>query len=159
MTYSSATILIMVINGVAIPFRIIIPVISDRIGPLNMTIPVVFIWTIVSFCWLAVKTTGGYYAFVVFYGAATGSFQSLTPTTVASITPRLDKVGTRMGMAFALVSFSSMTGPPVGGALQKADGGGFVAPQIWAACSTLVGFVLFLGARWAKAGLSFHKKC
>ncbi|KAK7743901.1 hypothetical protein SLS53_003923 [Cytospora paraplurivora] len=159
MSYSEATTLVMVINGVAIPFRIIIPLISDRVGPLNMLIPVTLIWTVVAFCWLAVDSIGGYYAFVAVYGATTGAFQSLTPVALTSITPRLDKVGTRLGMAFALISFSSMTGPPLGGALQTADGGKFTGASIWAACATLLSFVFCFGARWAKAGFTIREKC
>ncbi|KUI56044.1 Riboflavin transporter MCH5 [Cytospora mali] len=159
MSYSAATILVIIINGAAFPFRVIVPLFSDRFGPLNILIPVTIVWAIVAFCWIAVKSSGGYYAFAAVYGATSGAFQCLLPTTVASITDRLDKVGTRMGMAFALISFSSMTGPPVGGALQSADGNSFVGPQLWAACSTTVGCVLCLGARWAKAGFNFREKC
>lgn len=159
MPYPSATILIIIINGVAAPFRVIIPLFSDRFGPLNIMIPVTFVWAIVAFCWLGVSSPGGYYAFAAVYGATSGAFQCLLPTTVASITDRLDKVGTRMGMSFALISFSSMTGPPIGGALQGAGAGGFTAPQVWAACATVLGFVLCFCARWARGGFDVRVKC
>lgn len=94
----------------------------------------------------------GFFAWTAFYGALSASFQCLIPTAVASITPRLDMVGTRMGMAFGIISFASMTGPPVGGALQTADGGGFVGAQVWAACAMLVGCLLCAAARFLKAG-------
>lgn len=159
MSYSSASILVIIINGVAFPFRMLVPLLSDRYGPLNIIIPVTFIWAIVAFCWLAVQSAGGYYAFTAIYGATSGAFQCLLPTTVASITDRLDKVGTRLGMAFALISFASMTGSPVGGALQTADGNSFTGAQIWSACCTLLGFVLCTVARWTKGGFDLRKKC
>lgn len=159
MTYTSATNLIIIINGAAAPFRVLVPLFSDRFGPLNIITPVTLVWAAVAFCWLGVSSTGGYYAFAAVYGATSGAFQCLLPTTVASITDRLDKVGTRMGMSFALISFSSMTGPPVGGALQSADGGGFTGAQVWAACATVLGFVLCFAARWARAGFDPRAKC
>lgn len=159
MSYTAASVLVMVLNGAGLPFRIIVPLFSDRLGPLNVLLPVTLIWVIVSFCWLAVRDIGGYYAFTAVYGATSGAFQCLLPTTLASITDRLDKVGTRMGMAFAIVSVSSMTGPPVGGALKTSGSRPFMAPQLWAACSVLVGFILCLVARWAKAGLRIQRKC
>lgn len=159
MSYSAASVLVMVVNGAGLPFRVIVPLFSDRLGPLNVLLPVTLAWVVVAFCWLAVRDVGGYYAFTAVYGATSGAFQCLLPTTIASITDRLDKVGTRMGMAFAIISISSMTGPPVGGALQTSGSRPFLGPQLWAACSVLAGFVLCLVARWAKAGLSIQAKC
>lgn len=155
-----ASIMIIIVNGVGVPFRVIVPMISDRIGPLNVLIPIVFAWAIVAFFWLAVQNIGGYYVWTIFYGAFSAAFQCLTPTTVASITDRLDKVGTRMGMAFGIISFASMTGPPVGGALLSVGGGQFDIAQLWAAFAMLVGAVMCFGARYAKAGGMFNKyKC
>ncbi|KAH8762091.1 major facilitator superfamily domain-containing protein [Diaporthe sp. PMI_573] len=159
MSYSAASVLVMILNGAALPFRIIVPLFSDHLGPINVLLPVTLTWVIVAFCWLAVRNIGGYYAFTAVYGATSGAFQCLLPTTIASITDRLDKVGTRMGMAFCLISVASMAGPPVGGALQTAGPRQFLGPQLWAACSVLVGFVLILVARWARAGLSLRTKC
>ncbi|KAL1856285.1 hypothetical protein Daus18300_010858 [Diaporthe australafricana] len=159
MSYSAASILIMVVNGAGMPFRVIVPLFSDRFGPLNVLLPVTLVWVIVAFCWLAVRNIGGYYAFTAVYGATSGAFQCLLPTTIASITDRLDKVGTRMGMAFAIISIASMTGPPVGGVLQTSGPNAYLAPQLWAACSILAGFALCLVARWAKAGFNFRAKC
>lgn len=152
-----------------------VPMLSDRFGPFNMLIPVTLIWAICAWCWLSVTSTSGYYVWTVFYGAMSASFQCLTPVAVASITPRLDKVGTRIGMAFAIISIAAMTGefilcstrgvcsrvswltkkhkgPPAGGALQTADGGSYTGAQIWAGCASLVGFASCFVARWFRAG-------
>lgn len=127
------------------------PLFSDRFGPLNVLIPITLVWSIVAFCWLGVSNVTGYYVWTAFYGVCSAAFQCLIPTTVASITPSLDKVGTRMGMAFGIISFATMTGAPVGGALQSADHGDFTGAQIWAACATVVGFSLCFVARCVKA--------
>lgn len=159
LSYSSASILIMVLNGVALPFRVIPAFIADRIGVLNVIVPLIYAWCIVAFCWLAVADTTGYYIFTCFYGIVSGSFQSLIATTIANITKRLDMVGTRLGMAFSIVSFASLTGPPIGGALQGANGGKFVAPQAWAAGMTAIAMVFLTLARVSRGGYNFKVKC
>lgn len=160
LSYSSATILVIIVNGAGLPFRVAVPLFSDASGPLNVLVPVTFLWAVIAFCWLAVPTVPGYYVWTAFYGALSASFQCLTATAVTSITPSLDKVGTRMGMAFGIISFASMTGPPVGGALLNADGGAYAGAQIWAACATMVGFALCTLARCVKAGgINLKAKC
>jgi len=48
---------------------------------------------------------------------------------------------------------------PIGGALQAADGGRYVAPQAWASTSALLGAVLVLAARVKLAGWTVKAKC
>ena len=141
------------------PFRVLPPLLADRIGPINVLIPVAFFWAIVTWCWFAVGSVPQYYVFTVFYGICAGAFQCLIPTTVASITDRLDMVGTRLGMAFAVVSFASLTGPPIGGALQGAMDGRFTGAQAWAASVTTLSMAMFGFARFYLSGWQLAKKC
>ncbi|KAI3325466.1 MFS general substrate transporter [Xylariaceae sp. AK1471] len=157
--YSSASVLVIIINGVGLPFRILVPIVSDRFGNLNVIVPLMFIWAIVSFTWLAVHDISGYYAFTVVYGIVSASFQCLFPSTIARITPRLDTLGTRLGMAFSVNAFGSLTGPPIGGAIQMSSGGSFRNPQIWAATATVVSFLLFAAVRFHMGGLNLKVKC
>lgn len=159
LSYSSSTILTIIINAVGIPMRLAVPLIADRIGPVNVQVPILFIWTIVAFSWLAVHDITGYYIFACFFGAASGATQSLIPTSLASITPKLSMVGARIGMGFGIVSIASLTGPPLGGALQTSDGGSFLAPEIWAACVMAVACVLVVTARIKKAGWELRVRC
>ncbi|KAI1478908.1 MFS general substrate transporter [Daldinia eschscholtzii] len=152
LSYSAASIMVILINGAGIIFRVIPPLIADRVGPINVMVPVTLAWSIVAFCWLAVHNVPGLYVFTVFYGICAGSFQCLIATAVTSITKRLDTVGTRLGMAFSISSFASLTGPPIGGAIQAANGGKFVGAEAWAASMTTIGFFLFLFVRVHKAG-------
>ncbi|KAH9993268.1 MFS general substrate transporter [Xylariaceae sp. FL0662B] len=157
--YSSASIMVILINGAGMPFRVLPPLLADRIGPFNVLVPVIFCWTIVAFCWLAVKSVPGLYVFTCFYGIASGSLQCLIATAVASITKRLDHVGTRLGMAFSITSFASLAGPPIGGAIQGAQGGRFTGAQIWAAVLTLVAFFCFTAVRLRMAGWNLRVRC
>lgn len=159
LSYSSASVLVIIINGVGLPFRILIPMLADRIGNMNVILPISLIWVVVSFAWLAVHDVAGYYAFTVVYGIVSASFQCLFPSTVARISPRLDMIGTRLGMAFSVGALASLTGPSIGGAIQTAGGGSFLGPQIWAAVSTLLAFLLFTALRIHMGGLSLKVKC
>jgi MFS family permease len=95
----------------SLPFRIIPPFFADKFGALNTIGPILLGVALVSWTWLAVHSVGGFYAFTAFYGIINGAFQCLIPTCVASLTPNLNMVGTRLGMAFATVSFAALTGP------------------------------------------------
>ena len=157
--YTASTTLVIIINGVGIPARIIPPFFADRFGPLNVLVPVMFCVMVVSWTWLAVDSVGGFYAFTCVYGLANASFQCLIPTAVASLTPNLNMVGTRLGMAFATVSFAALTGPPIGGALLAADGGSYGAPQVWASSSAVCCVCFMLAARVKLGGWTLKARC
>lgn len=152
MSFSSASLLVIVINGVGFPFRVLVPLLADRFGPLNTLVPVTAIWSVIAFCWLGVTTIPGFFVWTAFYGALSASLQCLIATAVTSITPRLDMVGTRMGMAFGIISFAAMTGPPVGGALKTAQHDDFTWSQIWAAAALLAGCLFCTAAKFIKTG-------
>ncbi|KAI0400697.1 major facilitator superfamily domain-containing protein [Xylaria palmicola] len=154
-----ATTLVIIINGAGLPFRVLVPIAADRIGNLNVIAPVAVVWAVVSFTWLAVHDIAGYYAFAAVYGAVAASFQCLFPSTVARITPELDKFGTRLGMAFAVSAVASLTGPPIGGRIQSAGGGGDTRrAQIWAGTVTLIAALLFIALRVHIAGFKLRYK-
>ena len=157
--FTASTVLVIVINGVGFPARVIPPYFADKVGQLNMLVPTLFCLMIVAYCWLAVDSVAGLYVFTCFYGLVSAAFQCLIPSTVASITPDLSMVGTRLGMAFSTLSFAALTGPPIGGALQSTMGGDYTGASVWAATSVLVCFVLFVLARLSKAGTKLGVKC
>ena len=159
MSYHSASLLVTILNAAGVPFRVLVPFIGDRIGTINMMWLCSVGLTVVAFSWLGVGSIGGFYAFTIFYGVVAGAVQCLMPTGIAGITPRLDKVGTRLGMCFAFVSFAGLTGPPIGGALQTAGGGSFRPPQVMFALAGLMCCVLLFAARILRQGWDMKAKC
>ncbi|KAH7040018.1 major facilitator superfamily domain-containing protein [Microdochium trichocladiopsis] len=157
--YAAASTLVMIINGVGMPFRVLFPWLSDRCGTINVMLPVAAVWAIVAFCWLAVPDVKGYYIYTTFYGICSAGFQSMFPTIIASITKRLDMTGTRLGMAFGVTSMAALTGPPLGGAILAAGGGSYTGAQVWAACMTTIGMSCVAFARFKAAGLQVKIKC
>ncbi|KAF1814914.1 MFS transporter, MCP family, solute carrier family 16, member 10 [Eremomyces bilateralis CBS 781.70] len=160
LSYTDSLNLILVLNGVGVPARLLPGLIADRyFGVLNTFAPIVFVVAVVSFCWLSITSIGGFYAFVAAYGICAASFQSLFPTVIASLTPDLSKLGTRLGMAFTVLSFASLLGAPIGGALLTADDGGYRWAQVWAGLSTFVGACLIVSARIWRYGWALKVKC
>ncbi|KAM3078344.1 hypothetical protein ACMFMG_006228 [Clarireedia jacksonii] len=116
--YSESINLIMILNAVGTIGRIIPNHYADRVfGPLNTIIPLTIATSLIIFCWLAVSSRGGLYAWAVMYGTLASGIQSLFTATLSSLTTDLRKAGVRMGMVFTVVSFAVLTGTPIGGML------------------------------------------
>jgi len=139
-------------NGLGVPGRIIPNFLADRLlGPLNSICLVVLMASMLSFCWIAVSSRGGLYAWTVVYGFVGAAIQSLFPATLSSLTTDLRMAGTRMGMVFSIVSFAVLTGPPIAGQLIQRKGGEYRYAQIFAGVVMLVGCGFLVGARMAKS--------
>jgi MFS family permease len=160
MPYAQSLNLVMILNGIGFPARILPGYIADaHLGALNTFSICVFLTTITLFCWLAVTSIPAYYAFISFYGLFAAAFQSLFATTVASLSQdNLSMAGTRLGMAFSVIGMSALVSGPISGALLKA-GGGYTGVICWAAVSTVVGLGLCVWARGWKAGWHWGTKC
>jgi nitrate/nitrite transporter NarK len=78
MPYTESLNLVIILNGVGLPARVLPGFIADRfIGVLNvqaiaLVFNVIMLWT-----WLSVNSIASYYVWVVFYGLGAGAFQSL----------------------------------------------------------------------------------
>lgn len=115
-----------------------------------MFIPVVIIGGICQLSWIGVKDDVGLWVWTIFYGLPAGGLQSLFPAGLGSLTTDLRKAGTRMGMAFTIVSFASLTGPPIAGAIISRCGGQYYGAQAFAGCCMLVGGGFMAAAKFAR---------
>ena len=138
----------MIVNGASIPGRLLPNRLADRIGPVNMMIPTGIICGVSCFCWIAVYTPTGIYIWSALCGIAFGTLQSMFPAGLASINREPRKAGTKMGMAFTVVSFCILTGPPVAGRLVSAMNGRYLGPQVLAGSLLIAGtFIIILSKR------------
>jgi predicted MFS family arabinose efflux permease len=146
--YSTSINLLLLVNGVGLIGRLIAGFIADRyFGPYNTLLPWCFITAGILYCWTAVKTVEGLYAFAAFYGFFSAGFQGLFPTVLSSLTKDLTKSGTRNGMGLAVVGLSSLIGTPIAGALMQINRGSYVVAQIWGASMMLAGVVIIMLGR------------
>lgn len=72
---------------------------------------------IVLFCLLAVRNAGGMVVEALLFGFFSGIFVALPPVVIVALTTDKSKVGTRIGMAFAMIGFGVLAGGPGGGAI------------------------------------------
>ncbi|KAI9703717.1 MAG: hypothetical protein M1836_007487 [Candelina mexicana] len=150
--------LLLVLNAIGIPGRLIPALIADRyFGSFNTLIPFVFLSGLLLYCWISVHNFSRLIAFVVFYGFFSNAVQTLFPSTLSSLTTDLTKMGTRVGMNFTIISIACLTGPPIAGALVQAADGGFLYAQIFGGTTMTAGTLILLAARMKQAGFKGFK--
>lgn len=144
---------LMVMNGLGAPGRLIPGFVADRyFGPLNAFLPFVLMASVLLFCWAAVSSVGGSYAFAVVYGFFAAGIQSLFLATLSSLTTDPTKTGVRMGMVLTVISLATLTGQSLAGALIQSDAGHYLKAQMFAASAMALGFAILVSARFAKVG-------
>jgi len=130
--------LVAILNGVGFLGRVIPAFLADRYGCLIVLLVCAVGTGVMCLVWIGVESYPGLVVLAGVYGFFSSGFQSLFPATVASMTER-DKLGTRLGMQFAIVGLGTLTGPPIGGALVLSEGGGYLGAQIFAGLAVLGG--------------------
>lgn len=147
---STSFTMLLVINAVGIPGRLVPAFLADRyFGAVSTFIPVIFAAAACVFAWAGVRSIAGDYVWVCFYGFFGAAIQGMFPSTLAGLTTDLSKNGTRIGMIFTIVSVAALTGPPLAGRLTEAGGGSYLAAQMWGGACLILGGLLLVAARWA----------
>lgn len=152
--YSTSVNVLMIMNGVGLAGRLIPGYLADqKFGCFNTLIPFVFASGIIMYCWSAVNSEAGLYAWAVVYGFASAGFQGLFPSSLGTLTKDLSKLGVRNGQGFGIAGVAALIGPPIAGALIQQSGGSYLASQMWSASMIVGGGVMFVLARISKTGL------
>lgn len=154
LTYANSVNLLIVMNGIGVVGRLVPPFLADRYtGPANMMIPFVVLSSVALYCWPAIHSTGGLFAFATVYGLFSSAVNALFPTALSSLTTDMSKMGTRMGMIFTTIAFATLTGTPIAGALITAYGGDYLNMEMFAASLLIVGALFLVAARLSKSGM------
>jgi MFS family permease len=126
-------------------------------GPLNVLAVCTTVAGMLGFCWIAIQhTLGGMVIWSLLYGCFSGSFVSLQPTTVVSLTSDLSTIGGRMGLNTFCAALGILIGTPIAGVL--VGGGSWVGMQAFCGGTLLAGAALVAATRVATAGLGLMKK-
>ncbi|KAG9560778.1 MFS monocarboxylate transporter-like protein, partial [Aureobasidium melanogenum] len=146
-----------IMSAGSIAGRIIPGLVADKVGALNVLGVCNLCASILGFCWIAIHhTAGGLIVWALLYGALSGAFVSLQPTTVASITEDLSTVGGRMGMNTFCASFGILIGTPIAGLL--VGSGNWVGMQVFSGATLLGAAILVIATRLSITGLDASVK-
>ncbi|KAK0649262.1 major facilitator superfamily domain-containing protein [Cercophora newfieldiana] len=127
---STSLTLLLVMNAAGGPSRILFGLLSDKwLGPMQTIAPLAFCTAVLFYSWAAVDSLSSLFAFCVIYGFVASAIAGLFPPACASLTADLKSIGARTGMCFAVVSFATLTGAPIGGALVQLNKGGICMPR------------------------------
>ncbi|KAG7140527.1 Aspyridones efflux protein apdF like [Verticillium longisporum] len=117
-----ATYILAILNASSIFGRIVPNFFAAQVGAMNMSVMATATLCLSSFCFMAAQNAAGLIAVAVIYGFVVGTFFALQPTIFVRLTPDPTYIGTRFGMAFTVMSFALLFGPPIAGALRREFG-------------------------------------
>ncbi|KAH7925197.1 MFS general substrate transporter [Leucogyrophana mollusca] len=96
---------------------------ADKIGRYNLMWPNLAISGILCLAlWVDAHSLAPLAAFAALYGFFSGAAMALTTPCITQIS-RMDQIGTRVGMTYTFMSFPSLVGGPIAGAILAKQGG------------------------------------
>ncbi|KAI3618204.1 monocarboxylate permease-like protein [Moniliophthora roreri] len=138
-----------VMNGGGVFGRIAPAILSDVIGRFNLLAPSAFLSGLLTIaCWLSAKNTAGLMVYSVLYGFWSGSFIGVITPCVAQISD-IREIGSRIGCLYTIISFPSLVGGPIAGALLSHAQGSFTPMIVFSGITVMAGSFFILGAKLA----------
>lgn len=109
---------------------------------------------------MAVVNAGGMIVVTLLFGFFSGVFIALPPVLFVALTKDKTKVGTRMGMGFAMIGIGVLCGGPGGGGILGTDSSNldFNGTWIYAGVSTIGAGVVFTILRILRVGPKLNVK-
>ena len=152
--------LVPILNAGSVFGRTLPNILSDKIGPINVIIPGAFICAILVFCNIAVDSLGGLVVQALLFGFFSGIFIALPPVCFFSLTADKTKLGTRLGMGFAVIALGVLAGGPGGGGILQADPENLNWTGTWAysGATLLAAGAIFFVVRFLKVGTKLMVK-
>jgi MFS family permease len=125
--------------------------VADYVGSLNVLCLALTITAVLAYCWIAVNSTSGIITISALYGFFSGAFVSLIAVVMMEITPDIRKLGTRLGMCFALESIGLLIGTPIGGTIISRTGS-YLGVQLFCGSCLAACAVILLNIRLLRSG-------
>ncbi|KAI0469980.1 major facilitator superfamily domain-containing protein [Xylariaceae sp. FL0804] len=126
--------------------------VADYTGPFNMVIPGAAICGILTFSLIAVNSKAGIIIIAIFFGFFSGVYIGMPPVLAVSLTEDKSKIGTRIGMAFAIIGLGVFAGGPGSGAILALNSTGDNWTGVW-----IFGGVVFFGSAVVQTCVRVHK--
>ncbi|KAG0207713.1 hypothetical protein BGX28_001110 [Mortierella sp. GBA30] len=145
---STGATLVGVFAGVNAVSRIILGLIADRYGALNVLILTTTFTSLSCFIfWLNAKGLVMTIVFVVIYGFNCGGFNSLFPVVAADLMG-LEKLATAVGLLYSGNLFGNLLGVPIASALVAASGGSYTWAMVFAGTMPIIAASLLVPIRY-----------
>lgn len=130
-----------ILSSGSIVGRILPSYAADHLGPINVLSLCTLVAGMLGFCWIAVhQTLAGLTIWALLYGAFSGAFVSLQPSTVVSITEDMSVVGGRLGVNTFCAALGILVGNPIAGVI--VGNGSWIGLQSFCGGTLLVGAAL-----------------
>ena len=153
---NAASILLVMLNIGSLIGRVVPNFLADKTGPFNMLIPCGMAVSALVFLWTIADSSVTLYTLALLYGFFSGACVSLAPTTVLSLSPSLDVVGTRMGMSFVFAALGLLAGNPIAGSILNVSG--WLNLQLFCGTTTTAAVLGWTAARLCKVGYAVRVK-
>ena len=151
--------LVAILNSTSMFGRTLPNALADRTGPLNLIIPGAFICGILNLGMIGVHNVGGVVVMALLFGFFSGVFIALPPLLFVALTQDKSKIGTRMGMGFAVVGLGAFIGGPGAGAiLGTGEDMQWTGVWVFGGIANITAGLIFAGLRFYKAGLKIRVK-
>ncbi|ORY63876.1 putative MFS monocarboxylate transporter [Pseudomassariella vexata] len=154
--------IVAILNATSMFGRTLPAALSDKTGSLNLIIPGAFFCALLNFVMLAVDSVAGIVVVALCFGFFSGVFVSLPPVLSVAFSQDKSKIGTRMGMGFAVLGFGVLIGGPGGGAILGSGGVGgeenWRGLWIFGGVTSMISVVVYITLRIWKVGFKINAK-
>ncbi|KAF9001736.1 major facilitator superfamily domain-containing protein [Cyathus striatus] len=125
--------------------RLITGLLVDRVGPVNVIMPMTLATSIMTFAWPYALTKESLIVVAIIYGYTSSAYVSAFHMPLYEM-GQIEDVGRRVGTVMTFAALGALAGPPISGAINRATGG-FNAVSYYAGSTTLLAIVLMLVTR------------
>ncbi|KAI9801590.1 MAG: hypothetical protein M1825_003269 [Sarcosagium campestre] len=142
-----------IMNAAGMIGRLLPNALADKAGTLNVIVPCAFLSAVTAFAWIAAKNTAGLIVISILYSFFSGGLMALPPAVIVSLSPSMNEVGTRIGMAFFVGSLGVLIGSPIAGAILDAQSPRDSSSHLVVGQEVFWGVLLFTGIILVTSGL------
>ncbi|KAF9383741.1 hypothetical protein BGX21_001511 [Mortierella sp. AD011] len=147
---STASLMVGLMNGFSAVGRIVMGIVSDRIGPINALFISTFAATLtLLFIWTFAKTTAVMFVFSILYGLCCGAYLSSTVSVSVAICG-LDRLAVVAGIIYAGMAVGSLIGSPTSGAILSTIGHNtdYTGVILWSGLVMLIGTAILFALKY-----------
>ncbi|KAF9982477.1 hypothetical protein BGZ65_002824 [Modicella reniformis] len=156
---SNAALMVGLMNGTSAVGRIVMGLISDKIGCINSLFISTFAATLtLLLIWTFAKTAAVMFLFSILYGLCCGAYLSSTVSVSAAICG-LERLATVTGIIYAGMAVGSLIGSPVSGAILDTIGHktNYLGVILWSGIVMLIGTIILFALKYVTNKKMFVK--